>query len=103
LQAFDVFVFPSLYEGLPVSLIEAQAACLPCIISSNISDEVVLTPLIKQVSLDDVSKWVEAIELLRENENIDEEIIINNIKKSGYDIKTASLDMQEFYLREARK
>ena len=40
LQAFDLFVFPSLHEGLPVSLIEAQGAGLPCLISDQISKEV---------------------------------------------------------------
>src|SRR5690625_5944022 len=40
LQAFDQFIFPSHHEGLPVTLIEAQGAGLPCIISRNITKEV---------------------------------------------------------------
>ena len=40
LQGLDIFVFPSLHEGLPVSLIEAQGAGLPCLISDRVSPEV---------------------------------------------------------------
>ncbi len=39
LQAIDIFLLPSLYEGLPLSLIEAQTASLPCLISNNITKE----------------------------------------------------------------
>ncbi|MGJ5813894.1 glycosyltransferase [Paludibaculum fermentans] len=43
-NAVDCFLFPSLHEGLPLALIEAQAAALPCILSSNISPEANLFP-----------------------------------------------------------
>lgn len=46
LQAMDVFVFPSLYEGLPVTLIEAQSAGLPCIISNQVPLECKMSDLI---------------------------------------------------------
>ena len=46
LQAMDVFVFPSLYEGLPVTLIEAQSAGLPCIISDQVPLECKISDLI---------------------------------------------------------
>jgi glycosyltransferase involved in cell wall biosynthesis len=44
LGAMDVFVFPSHYEGLPLALVEAQAAGLPCVVSSAVGDEAVLVP-----------------------------------------------------------
>lgn len=62
MQAMDVFVFPSVYEGLPVTLVEAQAAGLPCIISSNIPPECKMTPLVEQISLDSPAEsWAERI------------------------------------------
>lgn len=51
LQAADVFVLPSLFEGLPVSLIEAQAASLPCVFSDDITNEAVIGSNIKAMSL----------------------------------------------------
>lgn len=52
LMAFDVMIFPSFYEGLPNSIIEAQATSLPCIISDTISVEVKITDKVVMLSLD---------------------------------------------------
>jgi glycosyltransferase involved in cell wall biosynthesis len=60
LSAFDVLVFPSLYEGLPNTVIEAQATGLPCIISDTITREVNITGLVKFCSLlETTEKWAE--------------------------------------------
>ncbi len=60
LMASDVFLFPSTKEGLPVSLIEAQASSLPVIMSDSITDEAVVTDLVKTVSLNEASRvWAE--------------------------------------------
>jgi glycosyltransferase involved in cell wall biosynthesis len=63
LQAMDVFLFPSLWEGLPLTVLEAQAAGLPCIISDIISDETDVVPdLIRRVPLAaPASVWASAV------------------------------------------
>lgn len=61
LSSFDVFAFPSLYEGTPLSLIEAQANGVPCIISDTIPGDACLTDLIIKLPLSDTKSWVEAI------------------------------------------
>lgn len=52
LQAFDVFMLPSFFEGLPVTLIEAQACGLPCVISDSITSDVAITKLLHFLSTD---------------------------------------------------
>ena len=58
LSAMDIFTFPSLYEGMPNVLIEAQASGLKCVVSDTITSQVVLTPQIMQLSLGDIQGWV---------------------------------------------
>lgn len=58
LSGMDVFVLPSLWEGLPVSLLEAQANGLPCIVSDTISPESTISDNIKYRSLDDTDAWI---------------------------------------------
>ena len=52
LAAFDVFLFPSLWEGFPLTLIESQVAGVRCIVSDSITKDVLLTNKIEMISLD---------------------------------------------------
>lgn len=62
LSAMDVFVFPSLYEGLPLSILEVQANGLYCVISDRVPEDVFLTDLIHPLSLEDPKEvWIEKI------------------------------------------
>ena len=61
LSAFDVFLFPSLYEGMPNTVIEAQATGLPCVISDTITAEANITGLVNYLPLGDADRWAEAV------------------------------------------
>ena len=71
LQAVDVVVFPSLFEGLPFSLVEAQAAGIPCVISNTISRETQITDLVHFMNLEDsVEAWRKEILKYKQYEKI---------------------------------
>lgn len=62
-QAFDVFLLPSYTEGLPITIVEAQACGLPCVISDTITREVALTDLVHFLSISQPpGNWVKEIE-----------------------------------------
>lgn len=62
MKAMDVFLFPSLYEGLPVTLIEAQVSRLPCVVSDVINQSAILLPSTISLSLSDpVEKWGDTV------------------------------------------
>jgi glycosyltransferase involved in cell wall biosynthesis len=96
LQMFDVLLFPSHHEGLPVTLIEAQGAGLPCVISDVITNEVdVGAGLIKYEKINlSPSIWAEKV-INQKEERIDTSTYI---EKSGYDIKKTARWIQSFYL-----
>lgn len=96
LQAMDVFVFPSNYEGLPVTMIEAQAAGLPCLISDKVPIECKKTALVKQLSLSDSTEtWVEEIIKMSAIEHLN---MYEVIKKAGFDIEENTRTLQQFYI-----
>lgn len=51
MQAMDIFVFPSIHEGFPITLVEAQCSGLPCIVSNNITDMIKITDLVKSLDI----------------------------------------------------
>lgn len=96
MQAMDAFLFPSLYEGLPVTLIEAQASGLPCIISNSISSEVVVTDLVFSKKLTDTpNEWAKEILSHRNTVRTDR---YSEIAAHEFDINTEAIKLQEFYL-----
>lgn len=93
-SAMDVFVMPSIHEGLPFVGIEAQAACLPCLFSDTITQEVGVTGYAHFFSLDEsAEKWAEKILLLAENSSSEKRI--TNTAKSHRAIKEHGYDLQE--------
>jgi glycosyltransferase involved in cell wall biosynthesis len=99
LQAMDVFVFPSFYEGLGMVLIEAQASGLPCIISDVIPPEADINEtLITRLSLTQkASQWVTAI--LNSVPHERQEMVAAIISK-GYDIQRTATKLEAFYLSQ---
>lgn len=98
LQAFDLFVFPSLHEGLPVTLIEAQAAGLPCIIADTITKEVDMeVTKIAYLSLRDKNLWVKTI-LHLAKQNLPRKISEKTFNQQGYNIQQTAGLTQEMYL-----
>ena len=96
LQMIDVLVMPSLYEGLPVSIIEAQAAGIPCVLSDAITREVVLSDDTRCLSLkSDPREWAEKV---IEGGKIPKKNNYSLIESNGYDIKTTAKWLTEFYI-----
>ena len=95
LQAMDLFLFPSLFEGLPVTLVEAQAAGLPCVISDTITDEIMITEQISKVSLSgNTSLWNQEIAKYRYSKRKN---TIEDIIEHGFDIEKNARWLEEFY------
>lgn len=97
MQAMDVFVFPSLWEGLPLTGIEAQTAGLPVIMTDVITDEVCVTKNVHKMSLkQSPEEW--ANQILEVTENHKREDVRQTVIDAGFDIRTTANWLQEFYL-----
>ncbi len=98
LQAMDVLLFPSIYEGLPGVVLEAQAAGLPCVISDAITKEVAITPLVKYISLSETAKyWANEI-ISSSNERLNSTYTF--FVENNFDIGGVKKFYEEFYLNE---
>ena len=97
MMAMDVLVLPSLYEGLPNCVIEAQALGLECIISDTITKEVGISDLVTFLPLVENNKiWVD--EILKHANGYERKEINSLLLKEGYDIKQVARWFEEYYI-----
>ena len=95
-QAMDYMVFPSHFEGLPGTIVEAQAAGLRCLISDAITDEVMVTELVKARSIQDkASDWAEQI--LEEKDYVRSKDL-TELQAHGFDVVQQVKDYEDFYV-----
>lgn len=99
LSAMDAMIFPSMYEGMPLVVLEWQAAGLPCIVSDTITDECDVTELVCRVSLKaDRKVWVEKLKEIRQKS--DERnctLWQQKLKSAGFDIWEDAEKLREWY------
>lgn len=94
LQAFDVFCLPSLFEGFPISLVEAQTSGLKCIVSKNVTNEANLTGDICYECLD-AEKWASKIGDWASG--YDRSDSSDDVIEAGYDIRSAAKKLENYY------
>lgn len=100
--AFDLFVLPSLYEGLGLAAIEAQRSGLPCLLSDKVPHEVNVVGECRSLSIDDPSAWADAICGIKARGD-SERIVVDGDVFVDYDIEKASAELCGLYLRLNKK
>lgn len=98
LSASDVFVLPSLWEGLPVTVIEAQANGLHCVVAEGLTEEMNVLGTVEYVSLQNTPDvWANMLCQAASSPRRD---TYKEIKDAGYDINTTAPWLQDFYLKK---
>lgn len=97
LSAMDVFVFPSLYEGMPLSILEVQANGLPCVLSTGVPKDVFLTDLLTPLSLE-ISPMVWT-EIILSSRRAASDQYVNQLVDAGFDSRGAMNQIYQIYER----
>lgn len=103
MQGMDIFLFPSISEGLGIVLIEAQSLGLRCLVSKNIPDEACITPIIKKCLSDDEKDWVNMMNTMLQTQVNREIFNRSKLEENGYNVVTVTQYLYNFYDRVCKK
>ncbi len=100
LRTASAFVFPSINEGLPVALVEAQAAGLPCLVSDTVTDECdIVSELVVRLPLSSPDAWVRAIERrLERTPGVTPRAALDLVDGSSFNIEYSYREHMDLYL-----
>lgn len=94
-QAMDYFVYPSRYEGLPGTVLEAQTSGLRCLMSDSICEEVAVTKLVHTMGIEtDPKRWADYIE---KTEDYMRRSYLKEVSEAGFDVEAQAEKMMKFY------
>ena len=103
LSAADAFVLPSLHEGLPLTLVEAQCAGVPCVASDRVTRESALTDLVSFASIEQADMFANAMAGLNRVERATaSNEAIARVETAGYDISQNAETLMAIYEKAAR-
>jgi len=96
-NGFDLFLLPSIYEGLPLVGVEAQSVGVPCIFSDAVTREADLTEDSAFLPIDEPSVWAQAaLKIL--DEPFEPKPYL--VKQKGFDIRSAAAELEQLYRRD---
>lgn len=104
MQAMDLFVFPSLFEGLGIVMLEAQASGLPCLASTAVPVDAKMLSSTEFLPIDDKKLWGDkmATTNIISNRKNNSETAIKKLTENGYDIKSNAENLLKFYYNVLR-
>ena len=96
MQAMDCLLMPSLFEGLPYVLIEAQCAGLPCVIAGTITSDICLSSSVRRLPLSDPDLWRLALSQVSTQE-ADRSQGLGLVSRAGYDVRQSLFQLRQIY------
>lgn len=97
LSMADIFIMPSIIEGLGIAALEAQASGIDSIISTEVPQDIILNKNVKYIQLNNKKEWIKSIELFLVDNYTDREYESNNTLKSKYNSNFSENDLIKFY------
>lgn len=101
LHIMDILIMPSINEGVPLTVIEAQALGIKCLVSDNISRKIKIIENVKFISLNNIDEWV--LNILEPYKKVNIKLSHKLLKKAGYDIKDTAKRLEEYYIKKFRR